>query len=90
MDGDQIPDNVQRGLTEFHASGYAPTKKETYLDHFNYGVGWNDNEDYCLHVQARDRPWTNRSANTKDGALHCRENWDNGGAGGWDGLPNKP
>ncbi|MBI3944589.1 MAG: hypothetical protein HY321_01595 [Armatimonadetes bacterium] len=65
-DGDHIPNNLEAGLTEFHAAGYTAGARATYDDHFNYGANWDDCEDYCMHVQARDRPWVNGAANAED------------------------
>lgn len=53
--------------TPFHAGGYDPNRMITIglVDHFNYGSGWKDSEDYCLH---REAAWTNGSADSVDWA----------------------
>ena len=44
---------------------YNPNKRLTpnLEDHFNYGDGFIDVEDYCMH---REASWTKGSANSQD------------------------
>lgn len=69
-DGDRLPtDNGT--VTEYslgvpyHSGGYDYRQRATVIDHFFYGAGWKDSEDYCMH---REAPWTNGSADTVDWA----------------------
>jgi len=43
--------------------GYNPSMFATYDDHFNYGTGWSDIEDWCMH---RQTPWANGSVDDMD------------------------
>jgi hypothetical protein len=70
QDGDLIPrtkgsdQNYERGLgLPFHAGGYDPANPATVPDHLNYGEGWSDCEDYCMH---REEVWINGSADQYD------------------------
>lgn len=57
-----VADNTD-GTT--HLAGYRSDMQATYPDHFGYGRGWTDSEDWCLHNQGQ---WTNGAANHEDWA----------------------
>jgi hypothetical protein len=66
IDGDFLRDAREQAIgAPFHAGGYDPALKATIADHFNYGAGWNDCEDYCLH---REEAWNNGDADQQDWA----------------------
>ena len=58
---------------ELPKGGYDPKSPLTMMlrDHFNYGVNFNDGEDFCLH---RQQSWTNGSADKQDWA-HPEHQW---------------
>lgn len=67
-DGDYLPDDMEQQLgMPYHpeTNGYNNTMFATPMDHYNYGPGWSDTEDYCLHRQDQ---WKNGDADTQDWA----------------------
>jgi hypothetical protein len=71
-DGDYIPGNgagvpTEQSLTipanPNHSGHYSPSLRATFMDHFDYGLGWSDAEDWAVHTEA---VWTNGSADAED------------------------
>ena len=65
-DGDYLPDDKEQQLgmpNHPETNGYNKKMYATPMDHFHYGPGWSDTEDYCLHYQSS---WTNGNADSQD------------------------